>query len=75
MVGRAYKRLVNNTSIDRTYQKLNVVLNECGRAGFGTNSKRKVEIPGWNERVKDAHEQYRNAFLQWRRENSPKQKI
>ena len=59
--------------IDRTYLKLNVVLNECGRAAFGTKSKRKVEIPGWNEHVKDAHEQYRNAFLQWRRENSPRQ--
>ena len=51
---------------------VHIVTSEAKRI-FGSGTRRGQTVPGWNDLVKSHYAASREAFLAWRRDNSPRQ--
>ena len=62
------------TKLDNCYQQITDLICEAGRRTFGSSHSRKfLTVPGWNDFVRQYHEQARHAFLLWRSCGSPRE--
>ena len=63
-----------HTRIDEFYKAICSAITVTGSRVFGTKKNTKFEcVPGWNEFVREAHEQARDSFLLWRTSGSPRE--
>ena len=60
-------------SITRCYRTLQRIVEEGGRRYFGIHRTKRNIIPGWNLHLRQLHERAREAFLEWRRNGSPRE--
>ena len=58
--------------LDNMWTSFVRIIDAEARRAFGTRVSRDQVVPGWNDLVKDHYTASREAFLAWRRDNSPR---
>ena len=64
--------MMHRRTICQQKDKLITTILTTGTTVFGDESRQTYIRPGWNEYVKNCYEESRRAFLQWRRDASPR---
>ena len=62
----------HHDTIDALHSALIGCMMRAGQTVFGTCRRRWRQIPGWNEFVREAHREAREAFLEWKVGGGPR---
>ena len=69
----ACKNVDHTRCLDTFYHDIVNALTRAGNEAIGCHTKGKfIPVPGWNEHVKEAHDDSRDAFKLWRVNGKPK---